>query len=432
MQEASGIAGGNTPVRGRLLNRNFVLLWQGQLVSQLGTQAYAVAMMFWVKHATGSATVMGMLMMVGMIPLVVLSPFGGTLADRLPRKRLIVVGDTVNGVATLSLATLVFLAPDRHSLIIGWLVGVSVVSGVVQSFFRPSITAAIPGLVPDDQVAAANSLNEGSVQVSTLIGQALGGVLFRLLGAPMLFLIDGLSFLFSAVSESFIHIEQELPERTRGWRDTARRFTADLREGVGFVWGHVGMRSLMLTAAVINFFAMPFMVLMPFFVEDTLGVGPDWFGYLMAAFGAGGIVGFVLAGSLKPSPTGRMVLMVVSLLVLSLTLVLVGMTRTPWVALLILLVGGVFHGVFNIWVTTLLQTTTPDSHRGRVFGLLHTLVMGLSPVSLGLTGVVADLLDRNAPLMFMICGGILTFVTLVAAANRHFRAYLASDTGSAS
>jgi DHA3 family macrolide efflux protein-like MFS transporter len=414
-----------------LLNRNFVLLWQGQLVSQLGTQAYAVAMMFWIKHATGSATIMGLLMMAGTIPLVLLSPFGGTMADRLPRKRLIVLGDLVEGVAALSLAALVFLAPDRTSLIIGWLVGVSVVSGIVQSFFRPAITAAIPGLVPEDKVAAANSLNEGSVEVATLFGQAIGGVLFKVLGAPVLFLLDGLSFLFSAISESFITIEQELPERADSWRETARHFNADLREGVAFVWNNKGMRSLMLTAAVINFFAMPFLVLLPFFVEDTLGVGADWFGYLLAGFGAGGVIGFVAAGTLKPTPRVRMLLMILALLAVSATLALVGMTRTPWIALLILAGGGVFHGLFNIWVTTLFQTTTPDSHRGRVFGLLHTLVMGLAPISLGLTGVVADMLDQNTPLMFVSCGAILTVVTLVASANPHFRRYLASDTSDA-
>jgi DHA3 family macrolide efflux protein-like MFS transporter len=280
-------------------------------------------------------------------------------------------------------------------------------------------------------VAAANSLNEGSVEVATLFGQAIGGVLFKVLGAPVLFLLDGLSFLFSAISESFITIEQELPERADSWRETARHFNADLREGVAFVWNNKGMRSLMLTAAVINFFAMPFLVLLPFFVEDTLGVGADWFGYLLAGFGAGGVIGFVAAGTLKPTPRVRMLLMILALLAVSATLALVGMTRTPWIALLILAGGGVFHGLFNIWVTTLFQTTTPDSHRGRVFGLLHTLVMGLAPISLGLTGVVADMLDQNTPLMFVSCGAILTVVTLVASANPHFRRYLASDTSDA-
>ena len=413
--------------RERLFNRNFFLLWQGQLISQLGTQAVTIATMFWVMHATGSATIMGMIMMVSMLPVVILSPIGGTIADRVSRKRIIITCDVVDGVASLSLGVMMLLVPNATGLLLAWLIAVVVTGGVTRSFFMPAISAAIPSIVPPDRVASANSLNEGSVQVATLVGQGLGGLLFRILGAPVLFIVDGITFLFSAGSESFITIPQELPDKPETWRDALAKFKADLREGLRYVWGQRGLRSVMVTSAAMNFFAMPFFVLLPFYVEDTLGVGADWFGYLLAGIGGGGIVGYTLAGSIRLEGGTRSFVMIVSLFLLSVSVALLGLARSPELALAIFIAAGISQGVYNIYVMTIIQRTTPDAYRGRVFGLLHTMVMGLSPISLGVTGIVADLLDRNAPLMFMICGAALVFVTFLSALNRNFRGYLSVE-----
>jgi MFS family permease len=175
----------------RLLNKNFILLWQGQLVSQLGNQAYAIAMMFWIKHETGSATLMGLIMMVSQIPAVLLGPVGGAFADRHARKAIIVVCDLIDGVVVLALAGTMYLSPDNSGLIVVMLFTVGVIASAVGAFFRPAVGAAIPDIVPEKNLVAANSMNQFSMQASTMIGQGIGGVLYRLLGAPLLILIDG-------------------------------------------------------------------------------------------------------------------------------------------------------------------------------------------------------------------------------------------------
>src|SRR5574337_513112 len=188
----------------RLLNRDFFLLWQGQLVSQIGTQAFSVAMVFWIKHATGSATLMGLLLMLSSLPGVILGPIAGTFADRHSRRNIIIACDVLSGLAVLSLAVSMLWWPLPIELTLSWLFAASIAVSLFAAFFRPAISAAIPDLVPLDKVATANSMNQASVQVATLIGQGLGGVLYRAIGAPVLFLIDGLSYLFSALSELFI------------------------------------------------------------------------------------------------------------------------------------------------------------------------------------------------------------------------------------
>lgn len=423
------LGGNDVSAARRLMNRNFVLLWQGQFVSQLGSQAFTIAMMFWLKHATGSATVMGVVMMASMIPMVVLSPIGGAIADRVSRRRVIIACDLASGVSVLSLAAVMFARPEATSLLIAWLLAVAVVGGIVRAFFMPAIKAAIPSIVPEERIAAANSLNEGSTEVSTLIGQGVGGVLFRVLGAPVLFLIDGVTYIVSAVSETFITIPQSLPERREPWRGVARAVRRELREGLSFVWAHRGMRNLMVAAAVMNFFAMPYFVLLPFYVEDSLRSAPDWYGYLLAVFGGGGIVGYSLAGSARLPGRARGAAMLFALLGVSACMAALGVAPTAWHALALMAIAGLFNGFFHVNTITLLQKGTPEELRGRVFGVLHTLVLGLAPVAMGLAGVAADALDQNVRLLFEVCGGVLLVTAGVAAASPRLRAFLADESG---
>lgn len=409
------------------MNKNFVLLWQGQFVSQLGTQAFTIAMMFWIKHATGSATIMGTIMMISMLPMVIMSPFGGTFADRHSRRAIIVVCDLIRGVAVVSLAILIFTAPDASNLIVVWLTFVAVLSGVVSAFFMPAIKAAIPSIVPADKVAAANSFNEGSFEISTLVGQGIGGVLYRVLGAPVLFLIDGVTFLYSAVSELFMKIPQTIPEKGRGWREEMRQFDAETREGLRFVWQRVGMRNLFLAAAVLNFFSMPFFILFPFFVEDVLGASPDWYGFLLAGFGGGSLLGYVFISSIRVSGRTRSKMLVVFLVLVSACMGAMGFVDKPAVCLALMTAAGFVSGVFNITTLTLIQLGTPEEMRGRMFGLLNTLIMGLAPISMGLTGVVADLIGQKVSLMFVICGAIMVVIALAVSTNRAFREFLALE-----
>jgi DHA3 family macrolide efflux protein-like MFS transporter len=181
----------------KLFNRNFFLLWQGQFVSQIGSQAFAIAMMFWIKHQTGSASLMGLLMMVSMLPAVILGPIAGTVADHFSRRKIIILSDILRGIPVLILALMIFFVPISPGVIIVLLFFVTLVLGILSSFFRPAISAAIPDIVPKEKISAANSLNQSSGQISLCVGQALGGYLFVVLGAPLLFLIDGITYLFS-------------------------------------------------------------------------------------------------------------------------------------------------------------------------------------------------------------------------------------------
>jgi MFS family permease len=410
-----------------LFNRHFILLWQGQFVSQLGNQLHAIALMFWIKHTTGSASLMGMVLMVSMLPGIVLGPIGGTFADRFSRRWTIIICDFLRGVLILTFAFLIFTVKDANELLIIWLFVISVLVGICGAFFRPAISAAIPDLVPTEKVSAANSMNQSSIQVAGFLGQGLGGVLYRVLGGPMLFLIDGLTYIFSAVSECFIKIPQVMPEKSKDFSTLINDFKAETKEGFNYVWSRKGMRNMFIVAAFLNFILAPFGVLLPFYVEDYLNCTPDWFGYMLALFGVGALLGYLFAGVIKVSGRTRAVLVQSFLVLCGLLLAALYFTSNRWMAAGLFTLFGALTGVVNINIMTILQVTTASEIRGRVFGLLGTLAMGLAPLSMGLTGVIADLLDQNIPLIYLCSGILTTLVTLTVGLDRHFREFLAYE-----
>lgn len=411
----------------KLFNRNYFLLWQGQTVSRLGTQVFSIALALWIKDATGSATLMGLVLMLSSLPAVILGPIGGAFADRYSRRKIIILADAANGIAFVALASLMYLAPEATQAILVALFLVSTLSGVLGAFFSPAISAAVPDIVPPKQLTTANSLGQLSQQLSVFFGQGLGGTLYRLLGAPLLFFFNGISYLFSAVSESFITIPQNMPEKASGWRAQMREFRADVADGFHYIWHKDGLRELVFVSALLNFFTAPILLLLPFYVEDFLQVRVDWYGFIIAAYGVGALIGYIAAGAIRVSSTMRARLMIAFILLEASGYGLLAFVGDPYTALALSVLGGFAGGYVTVNITTLLQFTTPGPIRGRVFGLLATIAGAITPIAMGISGVVADLLNQNIPLIYLVCGVILALLTLLLSLNKRFRDYLATE-----
>jgi len=330
----------------RLWNRNFFLLWQGQTVSQLGNQAFEVAMMFWILEKTGSASLMGLLMGLSTLPGVILAPFGGTFADRHRRVRILVVCDLIAGLGILLLTGLLYTSPPVK-VFLKALFAIALLGGILRSFFMPAIQAAIPDLVPRERLASANSLNQFSVQTSLLLGQAAGGLFYQLFGAPLLFLVDALSFLFASGSSSFISLPPTAPvQRAEGgiWQ-ILRGFFAETASGVHYVLERKGLRDFVVIAALLNFLFSPVIVLLPFYVHNQLGAKAAWYGYLLAAMSAGSIAGFALAGILRLRGKTRGWALLGGLVVGPGLFGILGSIVLPWLALVVTFLGGLALGV---------------------------------------------------------------------------------------
>ncbi|MBV8200452.1 MAG: MFS transporter [Acidobacteria bacterium] len=408
----------------RLFNRNFLLLWQGQAVSQLGNQAFALAMAFWTLEATGSASLMGLLLATLNLPVPLLAPIGGVLADRFSRIRILVACDAVAGLAVLVQSFAMLSGRCSRPALVGLLFAVALICGVVNGFFLPALSAAIPDLVPAERLTAANSLNQFSIQAATLLGQGIGGVFYRLLGAPRLFLFDGLSFLFCAGSEALVRLPRRPAEERLGLGAGARRFAASMREGFAYVRRTPGLLNFIVCPAVYNFFTMAVFVLMPFYVRLNLHAGAEWYGFLLAAVSLGSIAGFLVAGLVRVAGAARVRFLVTIIAVAPAPMAIAGFVHQPAVGLVIGFALGVMLGLINVNLLTILQTTTPPELRGRVLGLWTSLVNGVMPIGLVLGGFAGDLTGKNIPLVFTTCGVLTLAITFAALSRRTTRQFL--------
>jgi len=185
-----------------------------------------------------------------------------------------------------------------------------------------------------------------------------------LLGAPILILIDGVTYLFSALSETFITIPQTLPEKSSGLKEKLTQFKNDTIDGFKFVWGNKGMRLVFLMITVLHLFIMPIMLLLPFYVEDFLMASPAWYGYILSGFGFGALIGYVIAGTIKVSGERRSYVVVAAMILGTVLLALLSIVTEAILALLILLLFGVLNGIININIITVLQTSTEGDMRG--------------------------------------------------------------------
>lgn len=387
----------------RLLNRDFVLLWQGHLVSQLGNQAFLIATMSWTLETTGSPELMGLLLMTSTLPGVTFGPIAGALADRHSRRSLIVAADFLRGLGHLGLAALMLAAPSRTSVIVGGLLVLGFVSGLLGAVATPALAAAIPDLVAERRLAAANSLHHLSSQGAVLFGQAAGGLAYAWIGPGGLVLFDGITFLVSAGCARLARVPS--PQAPAGHvRLRASAYLRDVRVGLAWLWRRPPLRSLTLTFATVNLLFTPVFVLLPVYVRDVLGRGAEWYGFLLAAAGGGAMTG----AALMPLVLKARAILTPALLGIGLCTTALAACRSPIVALLLLATVGLLSGILNVRVMTTMQGCTPPEMRGRVLAVTMALASSAVPVGLALGGLAGGLARSALPSVIGACGvGIL-------------------------
>ncbi len=399
----------------RLLNRNFLLLWQGQLVSAIGDVAYEIALGFWILAVTGSTALMGALMAASTLPRVVLSPFAGVWVDRLDRKWLLVVMDAARGVAVVFAGVMAILGVLQI-----WIVFVvGVIIGIGAAFFEPSVSSIIPDLVEKKDLVRANSGFAMIRAGSGILGNSGAGVLYSVLGAPLLFLINGVSYLVSSITEIFIRVPK-IHHRAR-----RTRFWADMRQGLSFTWNYRGLRFLFLGAAIINFFAsISFVLMLPLF-QRTPSLGPGRYGIAMAIMTLGMFAGMIVIASVKVSASRRLPVFAVAALVMGVVWALFPLTSSYLLMVALIFVGGFGNAVINVFIDTITQLTVPQQLRGKVYGLLNTLSMGLIPIAMGVGGVLGQYLPIRTVMVASWIIVILIMAPMLLSAD--FRSFLSYD-----
>jgi len=380
-----------------LRQRNFFLLWTGGVLSVIGDYFLFVALPFFVYERTGSALATGAMFIAETLPRLIFGSVAGVFVDRWDRKRTMVLSDLSRALIVLPL--LLVAAGGPLMLVYA----VAFVEASVSMFFLPAKGATIPNLVAERDLTAANSLNSLSEEVPSLVGALLGGALLGIVGLSGLILLDGATYLASALLISLISVPtaaapDEEPEATpevavSAWANALKEWLGGLRL--------IGRdRSVAILFAVISVATVGegvVTVLVIIFFRDVLGGGSAEFSYFIAAYGVGGIAGGLLLGWTSTLIDETRLF---SLSLIANGLLLVAIFNTPVLAVIVAL--AVLSGMTVVgWLVTsqtLLQKWVGDRYRGRVFGALETtqaltilLGMGLAVVLAGSLGVVVVL-----------------------------------------
>lgn len=416
------------------INRDFGLLFWGRLVSQVGDGIHYLALTWLVLDLTGSGTALGTMLFASSIPVVLLAPFSGVLADLWDRKTIVVAMDVLRGLIILTLA---FVLKAGY-LTMPVLYVATVFSSLCGVLFGPAISATVPGLVEKEELVKANSLNSFSRAATQIVGPVMGAFLLGATGYYGVFLITGIAFLLSAFSEMFIRFPKVVrTENQDNQVSVGKQFFRSFKEGFIYIWQNVGLRTIIFFAVALNFLSSPLLsVILPYFGKEILLLEAQQYGTLQAMLPVGFLVGTALIGYLTKKYRKESLLSF-GIIMQGVIVVLLGAFAMPSVygelqlsiilaAMSTSLLGiGLLKILVNVPFQVTLQETVPDHYRGRVFGLLDSMVQMLVPLSMAFSGVLVDHFTVTS--LFAFVGVITVCLGFAMALSRNIKLLYATE-----
>jgi MFS family permease len=376
--------------------------------------------------------------MAAAVPRGVLMLLGGAIADRVQPKALIFRSNALRALVVGVMAALI--VSGRVEL---WqLVVMAVLFGAVDAFFYPAVSTFLPLLVPGERLAAANGLFQATTQLLGLVGPAAAGITVALIGTGLAFILDAVSFAVAAVAITLVHgglraaatraptaspdaATPHAPTTPEAAASTAAASSStaaapaeatephpsvwrSIREGASYTFRDPALRTLIILAAALNFaFSGPISVGLPWLADNRFDAGAAGFGIMVSGFGAGALIGAIVAGSIRSFRHRGAVLMGVSA-TLGLGLGLIGIAPNVAVVTGLTFAMGLGVGFINVIVITWVQQRTETAILGRVMSLLMFASAGLAPFSLIISGALIDV----QPTLVFVASGVLILVAV--------------------
>ena len=362
-----------------LQHRNFQLFFGGQLISLVGTWMQSVAQSWLVYRLTGSSTLLGFVGFSSQIPVFLLAPAGGVLADRANRRRILLVTQTASMLLAFALAALTLSGRVR----VWHVFALAALLGIVNAADIPTRQAFVVEMVSKEDLMNAIALNSSMFNGARIVGPAVAGVLVAGIGEGWCFFANAVSYLAVIAGLFAMRIERFAPARH------AASPLAHMKEGFRFVAGAAPVRALILLLGVISFLGMPYAVLMPVFAENILHSGARGLGLLMGASGMGALIGS-LALAARRDIRGLGTWVAAACAGFGISVALFAASRTFWLSALLLVPVGLSMMVQMASSNTLIQVMVPDALRGRTMAVYSMMFMGMAPFGSLLAGVLAE------------------------------------------
>ncbi len=398
--------------------RDFRLFWIGYFISHIGDSMQQTAVSWLLYELTKSPLQLGLNGAFRAVPMILLGLFGGTLADRFDRRRVLLVTQSILMVLALLLAFL-----DQEGHIQPWhIYGLTLVTAVIRSLDSPARQALVPSLVPHSALPKAIALNSLLWKGTLLLGPSFAGIAISTIGTAGAFYANGLSFL-SVVVALFLMKTSSLG--TGG----SESFLQDLQLGLSYVRAQKIVLAIMLMEAFSSVFGLD-SAMLTIFAQDILRVGATGLGFLQSARGLGAIVGSgLLVAVVNTRSQGKILL--AATVVYGLSFAFFGLSPFFPLSLFLIFVAGAADTIWGATRSIILQVNTPDHLQGRVMGVFSLSSRGLSPLGQLETGLVVPLIGAPTATFFggllVLSASLLTVWRVPAVYRFHSREQMAVD-----
>jgi len=405
-QETTDADAAATPPRGRfsrtfsaLHYRDFRLLWIGAFASTTGTFVQTLAQAWLVYKMTGSAFLLGVDGFLATGPMLLFSLVGGVVADRMARRRIMLLSQFCQMSFAFILAALVW----THTVQVWHIFLLSFLTGSAQSFSGPAYISLLPLLVKREDVPNAVAMNSMQFNLARVIGPAIGGFVFALWGAAFCFFLNGLSFVAVIIAMTIMSIPPVIGGQKRSVLE-------DLKEGFDFVRSRRSLQWLTFLAFAGTFLGMPLFTMLQVVANRIFGLGPRGLSMLQADYGVGSVIGALFVASTSYAVRkGRLALMMQ--LAFACLLAAFGLSRSLAVSLVVAFLAGMcIVGVVSLY-SSLVQLATNDAMRGRVMSIFMLAFRGGMPLGNLLAGFLAQRWSITVALV--VNGSILAVVALI-------------------
>ena len=400
----------------KLFHKDFTLMVIGQIISIFGNTILRFALPLYLLNETGSATLLGLVSAISFIPMIILSPVGGIIADRVNKRNVMVVLDFF----TAALILVFTLLLGKLSLVPLMIITMMFLYGI-QGSYQPAVQASLPALLNESELVSGNAVINIVNSLAGLIGPVFGGMLYGFYGLTPILIVSIFCFTCSAIMEIFIHIPFTAPAKSQGVMGIVK---SDLKESVRFIRNEqpIIAKCILIVAAFNLFLSSMLMVGAPVIITELLGfedaLGNQLYGYSEGALAAGGLIGGILAGVLGNKLNirkGHWLLMGAAAGILPMGLAL-WLDISPMFSYLVITISGcvimILSTIFSIVALAFIQKTTPEALIGKVVSVVMAVCMCAQPLGQALYGVLFDKLAAAPYLIIFFAAGISIVITL--------------------
>ncbi len=398
----------NTNIKSKREIINLSLFFLGKLVSLFGTSIYTFAMGLYILKETGSGLSFATNLVIGLLPIVLISPFAGVLADRFNRKKIVVLMDLLSGIMLIGF----YFVSISKGLNIMMIYITTFVLTVLSVIFSISLEAGKTNIVSEEKLLAINSISKIVESMSAISGPMIGGLIYGLVDIKSFILINGISFVLSGFSEVFIDFSFNPQEKNY---DDNRRVIKDITEGFKYMKTKDEIVVLILFFMAVNFFiSLSVTVPLPYIINNILELSSKDFGIIQGAFSIGMILGAITIKFVSDRFTyNRLIILMgfgisIFMIVLAIPLMLLKKDMSNMFYLVYYFIFAINFGIIialiDIPILQILQENVDDLYRGRVMSLVMGIVKTIAPVGIIISGI---LINKLQPWILPFIGGIL-------------------------